>query len=261
VRLGKQVVNWGESMYFANIAAAQGPSDAAKAASPGAEVKEILLPEDQISASLEVSPKLSLLGHYQFGFHETLLPAPGMYTSTSNALGPAPPAWVSTTVRPAGVRRGTDIRPSSSGQWGIGGRYRVTDETEVGLYYLNYNDRTPSLVVNMNGAIPTGYQVRYFDDIKMLGTTVSTTFGKFSAFGEASYRKGTPVLNGNGVAVRGDVVQGNVGGIFNIGRTGIADDMSLAAEISGSRVISVADGSSTDNLSFKTRNSWWPVRR
>jgi hypothetical protein len=107
----------------------------------------------------------------------------------------------------------------------------------------------------MNGAIPTGYQVRYFDDIKMLGTTVSTTFGKFSAFGEASYRKGTPVLNGNGVAVRGDVVQGNVGGIFNIGRTGIADDMSLAAEISGSRVISVADGSSTDNLSFKTRNS------
>ena len=51
------------------------------------------------------------------------------------------------------------------------------------------------------------------------------------------------------------MVQGNVGGIFNIGRTGIADDMSLAAEISGSRVISVADGSSTDNLSFKTRNS------
>ena len=256
VRLGKQVVNWGESMYFANIAAAQGPSDAAKAASPGAEVKEILLPEDQISASLEVSPKLSLLGHYQFGFHETLLPAPGMYTSTSNALGPGASClgvYNGATCR--GLRRGNDIRPSSSGQGGIGGRYRVTDETEVGLYYLNYNDRTPSLVVNMNGAIPTGYQVRYFDDIKMLGTTVSTTFGKFSAFGEASYRKGTPVLNGNGVAVRGDVVQGNVGGIFNIGRTGIADDMSLAAEISGSRVISVADGSSTDNLSFKTRNS------
>jgi hypothetical protein len=95
------------------------------------------------SASLEVSPKLSLLGHYQFGFHETLLPAPGMYTSTSNALGPgASRLGVYNGATCRGLRRGNDIRPSSSGQWGIG-RYRVTDETEVGLYYLNYNDRTP----------------------------------------------------------------------------------------------------------------------
>ena len=63
------------------------------------------------------------------------------------------------------------------------------------------------------------------------------------------------VVLGSGVAVRGDVVQGNVGGIFNIGRTAIADDMSLLAEVSGSRVMSVADGSSVDNLNFKTRNS------
>ncbi|MEG0147899.1 MAG: DUF1302 family protein [Comamonas sp.] len=256
VRVGKQVVNWGESLFFANIAAAQGPSDGAKAASPGAEIKEILLPEDQISASLELSPRLSLLGHYQFGFHETLVPAPGMYTSTSNALGPgASCLGVYNGGVCRGLARGNDIRPSSTGQWGFGGRYRVTEETEVGLYYLNYNDRTPSLVVNMQGAVPTGYQVRYFDDIKMLGTTVSTTFGKFSAFGEASYRKGAAVLNGNGVAVRGDMVQGNMGGIFNIGRTSIADDMSLAAEISGSRVMSVDDGSSVDRLQFKTRNS------
>lgn len=250
VRVGKQVVNWGESMFFANIASAQGPSDAAKAASPGAEVKEILLPEDQISASLELTPKLSLLAHYQFGFHETLLPAVGMYTSTSNLLGPG--ANCGARVGAACfLNRGKDIRPSSSGQWGVGGRYRVTDETEVGVYYLDYNDRTPSVVVNPDRT----YQVRYFDDVKMLGTTVSTTFGKFSAFGEASYRKGTAVLNGSGVAVRGNVVQGNMGGIYNIGRTGIADDMSLAAELSGSRVLSVADGSSVDNLSFKTRNS------
>ena len=250
VRVGKQVVNWGESMYFANIAGAQGPSDAAKAASPGAEIKEILLPEDQISASLEVSPKLSLLAHYQFGFHETLLPAVGMYTSTSNLLGPG----ANCGARVMGncyLPRGADIRPSSTGQWGIGGRYRVTDETEVGLYYLDYNDRSPNIVVNPNRT----YQVKYFDDIKMLGTTVSTTFGKFSAFGEASYRKGAAVLVGaSSTAVRGDVVQGNVGGIFNIGRTSIADDMSLAAEVSGSRVMSVDQGS-TDDLAFKTRNS------
>ncbi|MEG2045524.1 MAG: DUF1302 family protein [Comamonas sp.] len=250
VRLGKQVVNWGESMFFANIASAQGPSDGAKAASPGAEVKEILLPEDQISASLELTPNLSLLAHYQFGFHETLLPAVGMYTSTSNLLGPGANCGFRAGAA-CFLNRGSDIRPSSTGQWGIGSRYRVTSETEVGVYYLDYNDRSPNIVVNGNGT----YQVRYFDDIKMLGTTVSTTFGKFSAFGEASYRKGAAVLVGAAsTAVRGNVVQGNMGGIYNIGRTAFADDMSLAAEISGSRVLSVEQGS-VDNLAFKTRNS------
>ena len=252
VRLGKQVVNWGESMYFANIAGAQGPSDAAKAASPGAEIKEILLPEDQISASLEVSPKLSLLAHYQFGFHETLLPAVGMYTSTANVVGPGTrcaAALPGGYCPPAYAYKG-DIRPSSSGQFGIGGRYRVTDETEVGLYYLSYNDRSPSVIFGADG----GYRIKYFDDIKMLASTVSTTFGMFSAFGEASYRKGTPVsVDGVGVT-RANVVQGNVGGIFNIGRTGFADDVSLVAEISGARVLSVDQGS-TDALSNKTRNS------
>lgn len=249
VRLGRQVVNWGESMYFANIASAQGPSDGAKAASPGAEVKEILLPEDQISASIEVTPNWSLLAHYQFNYHETLVPAAGMYTSTSNAVGPG----ATCAYRVGGacyVSRGNDIRPRNSGQWGIGTRYRVTSETEVGLYYLDYKDRSPSVV--MNGGT---YNIRYFDGIKMLGTTVSTTFGKFSAFGEASLRKGTPVLMGAAAApVRANVVQGNVGGIFNIGRTSFADDVSLATEISGSRVMSVEEGS-IDNLNFRTRNS------
>ena len=248
VRVGKQVVNWGESMYFANIAGAQGPSDAAKSASPGAEIKEILLPEDQISASLEVSPKLSLLAHYQFGFHETLLPAVGMYTSTANAVGPGTTCAYNVGAACYSKYRG-DIRPSSSGQFGIGGRYRVTDETEVGLYYLNYNDRSPSVISSADG-----YRIKYFDDIKMLASTVSTTFGKFSAFGEASLRDGTPVsVTGTGV-VRAKVAQGNVGGIFNIGRTGFADAVSLAAEISGARVISVEQGN-IDNLANKTRNS------
>lgn len=238
VRLGRQVVNWGESMYFANIAAAQGPSDAAKSASPGAEIKEVLLPEDQISASLELTPNLSLLAHYQFGFHETLLPAVGMYTSTTDLLGPG-----------AFTHRG-EIMPSKSGQWGIGARYRVTNETEVGVYYLDYKDRSPNLVVT-----DQGLKVRYFDDIQMLGSTLSTTFGKFSLFGEASYRKGTPALMGAyATPVRSDVVQANLGGIYNIGRTGFADDVSLAAEVSGSRVMSVEKGNVSD-LNFQTRNS------
>lgn len=248
VRLGRQVVNWGESMFFANIASAQGPSDAAKAASPGAEIKEVLLPEDQISASIELTPNLSLLGLYQFGFHETLLPAVGMYTSTTNLLGPG--AACGNTGPVCFLPYLGDIRPSDAGQWGLGMRYRVTNETEVGLYYLDYKDRSPNIVM-----VDGGYKVRYFDDVKMLGTTLSTTFGKFSLFTEASYRKGTPALLGLAATpVRSNVVQANVGGIYNIGRTGFADDVSLVTEVSGSRVMSIEQGDIRD-LTFQTRNS------
>ncbi|WP_423381195.1 DUF1302 domain-containing protein [Burkholderia sp. LMG 32019] len=49
VKVGDQVVAWGESLFFPNIAGAQGPSDATKSYMAGAEVKDILLPVPQIS--------------------------------------------------------------------------------------------------------------------------------------------------------------------------------------------------------------------
>ena len=87
VRLGKQVMNWGESMFFANIAGA-GPQRCGQGGiawcgnqgNPAARRPDLGIAGGQ--------PKLSLLAHYQFGFHETLLPAVGMYTSTTNLIGP-----------------------------------------------------------------------------------------------------------------------------------------------------------------------------
>ena len=87
-RLGRQVVNWGEALFFPSIGLAQGPSDGTKAVVPGTEVKEILLPEDQVSLSFEATPDWSLLAHWQFQFQETLSPAPGSYFNTSDSVGP-----------------------------------------------------------------------------------------------------------------------------------------------------------------------------
>ena len=253
VRVGRHVVNWGESSFFANISAAQGPFDGTKSGIPGTEVKEAILPEDQISGSLELTPELTLLGHAQFGFHETIAPGVGSFLSTSDVTGPGSSCLGPYTATGVcrGVNKGNDIRPGKTGQWGIGSRYRVTNETEVGLYYLNYNDRTPMVAVKPDYS---AYQIRYFDDIKLLGTTVSTSFGKVSAYGEFTYRKGAPALVGAAsTAVRANIMQGNIGGFYNIGRTPMADDMQFLAELSAVRINSV-DGYSTNDLSFKTRN-------
>lgn len=260
LRVGRQVVNWGEATFFANISGAQGPFDGAKSDIPGTEVKEAILPEDQVSAALQLSPAFTLLGHWQFGFHETILPAVGSFLSTDDVLGPGGSCMGVYNMAGAchGLPRIRDQRPKKTGQWGIGGRYRVTSATEAGLYYLNYNDRTPSLVFAPDFS---SYKVRYFDNIKMLAGTVSTTFGKISGYGELSYRQGTPVMVGmradpeTPVFMRGNVTQLNVGGFYNVGRTPLASDMQILAELSAVKVNSIKGGYGFDELFFKTRDS------
>lgn len=262
VRVGRQVVNWGEATYFANLSGAQGPFDGSKSDIPGTEVKEAILPEDQVSVALDVNANWSLLGHWQFGFHETILPAVGSYQSNEDLIGPGGSCMGSYTYdgscNPAFgfVPRIADLRPSKTGQWGIGTRYRLSHETEVGLYYLNYHDRSPAMLIANDYS---HYRVRYFDDIKMLASTISTSFGKVSAYGEISYRQGTPVMVAQGELpsyVRGDVTQLNIGGFYNIGRTAWADDMQLLAEVAAVKVNSISDKSySFDDLFFGSRNS------
>lgn len=273
VRVGRHVVNWGEANFFPNIALAQGPFDGTKTGIPGTETKDSVLPEDQVSVSVAVTPRWTLLGQWQFGFHETLAPAPGSYLNSSDGVGPGGnclgPYSTIPAVAAAGFGgfsgcsfgvRGADITPGKTGQWGVGTRYRVTSETELGLYYLNYSDRTPLPEINAftpGTAIPAAlqpsfggikqigngsYRVRYFDNVKLVGATASTVLGTVAVTGELSYKQGAPVLVNTVVdpatratipnPTRANIVQANVGAFANIGRTSMWDSLSLFGELS-----------------------------
>jgi hypothetical protein len=252
VRVGRHVVNWGEAVFFANIAQAQGPFDGTKLGIPGTETKDAVLPEDQISASIAVTPRWTLLGQAQFGFHPTLAPAPGSFLNSSDGVGPG-----GICLQPyVGNRcsfglRGNDILPSKTGQWGIGSRYRVTEQTEAGLYYLNYNDRTPLPITSL---ATSSYQVRYFDKIKLVGGTVSTTLvNNTTGYGELTYRDGVPILIGAlGTPTRAKATQLNLGTFTNFGRTPFADSVSLLGEISAVKY-SGYDGPES-GLTFKSNS-------
>lgn len=234
VRLGRQAVNWGEAVFFPNIAQAQGPFDGTKTGVAGTETKDSILPEDQLVASIEVTPRWTLLGQAQFGFHPTIAPAPGSFMNSSDGVGPGG-SCIGVYAGPTcfGAKRGADITPGKTGQWGIGTRYRVTDTTEAGLYYLNYNDRTPLPIIKFTSATSGNYQVRYFDDVKLLGGTVSTTFGPASGYAELTHRKGVPLLMGAlGTPERANATQLNLGTFYNAGRTPIAVATQLLAEVS-----------------------------
>lgn len=146
------------------------------------------------------------------------------------------------------IPRGPDEKPSARNQWGIGARFRVLGDTELGLYYLHYNDMNPSVVTTY---FPTlQYQQTYFDNIKLTGASFSTQVGPVNVAGEVSYRQGAAVLVNTATgpqSTRANVLQTNLSGIYSIGPSFLANSQSLIGELTyvhaGS--ISELDGSTT----------------
>ncbi|PPE75699.1 hypothetical protein C3942_02060 [Solimonas fluminis] len=88
LRLGRHIAAWGESLFFSGIALAQSPADATKANVPGADVKSILLPVNQVSMQLALTPELTLLGQYKLEYKSTELNPVGEYFSVADVVGP-----------------------------------------------------------------------------------------------------------------------------------------------------------------------------
>ncbi len=227
VKVGSHVVSWGESLFFPNISMAQGPLDGSKANVPGTEIKEIMLPEEQISFSWQLSPTTTLLGHYQWDWHETIIDAPGSYLSRSDIVGPGgyclgdyvgdgnknyvaadcilPPDGkipeTGNTFTTKGGYFGGDIKPKKNGSAGIGLRQRISDETELGFYYLRYHERVPLPLITYQGPvalqrIPITWERLYQPNIHLTGASFTTSLGEYVVGGEIAHRRGAPVLAG-----------------------------------------------------------------
>ncbi len=177
LRIGKQVVAWGEALFFSGISTAQAPADASKAFIPGIEIKDILLPSNQVSLRMGLTEDLSLLGYYKLQYKATELSPVGDFLSTTDAVGPgaefiylAVNPFYSLAPLPAPLNiplgqlvpgtpkvwtasRGPDLKPSNWGQFGVGLNYQLTPQTSFSGYYLRYTDTAPMVRLN------EGYQV------------------------------------------------------------------------------------------------------
>lgn len=83
IRLGQQVVNWGESTLISHGINVN-PVDIDRLKAPGAELKEAFIPVGMLWASLGINENITLEGFYQYQWHETRLPAAGSYFSTND---------------------------------------------------------------------------------------------------------------------------------------------------------------------------------
>ena len=87
-RLGRHVLNWGESTFIPNGINAINPFDVSKLRLPGSELREALLPVGLASISVAPTDTLSVEGFYQLDWEETEIDAVGSYFSVTDYAGP-----------------------------------------------------------------------------------------------------------------------------------------------------------------------------
>ena len=285
VKAGRHIESWGESLYYPGVNGVQNPSDAVKAAQPGVEVKEVLLPVGQFSASYRINPQITLGGYVQYEWKGTELPPVGSFLSTSDVIGPGREfLYMGANKVPY---LGTD-EPRDSGQWGAQVRYRPITDLEVSLFHVVYHDKNPATALVGWDPIPAGpgglaykangNRVKYFEDIKLTGISATTKLGEYQLGAEWSYRDGAPVMVNTGLGpvpakgkgqqfqlsamrILGDrpwASQTTLTGEFVTVRADHADETSAAPNLEGVGLLPslVPSVQPSDQYTYKTATAW-----
>ncbi|WP_166365413.1 DUF1302 domain-containing protein [Pseudomonas akapageensis] len=243
VRAGKQVVSWGESTFIGNSINSINPIDVSAFRRPGAEIKEGLIPVNMLYLSQGLTDALSVEAFYQLEWDKTVVDNCGTFFANdvvaagcnanydvgNPAIAPLQPIAAAFgqgfQVTPEGVvvQRAADRNARDSGQWGTALRW-MGDETEYGLYFMNYHSRgpvvstktaglatigqIPRIIAAANARVPGSgaglaqstmlgngqYYLEFPEDIRLYGASFSTTLSTGTAWsGELSYRPNAPV--------------------------------------------------------------------
>ncbi len=83
-RLGNQVFNWGEGLFYRGGINTTNPVDAAKFRLPGSELKEVLVPVEALSFNVGLTDNLSMETFYQFNWKESAIDPVGTYFSETD---------------------------------------------------------------------------------------------------------------------------------------------------------------------------------
>jgi hypothetical protein len=227
VRLGNQVVNWGESVFIQGVNQIN-PIDVPAARRAGAELKEILLPVWMAYANWGLSFG-SIEAFYQLQWNNTSVDGCGQYFTQSGTQISADPGRCDSITVVGGVNgnplpgtsgplvpqlgsqvflqaNGTYVpaikgrEPSDSGQFGLAFRFPVDKiDTEIGLYAMNIHNRLP-ISSSRVGTTPADLQrinpVAYgaLAGLGLVGTDAWGGWWKSSAASTTLFRSLMPIL-------------------------------------------------------------------
>lgn len=175
VRVGRQAINWGESLYFAGGINATNALDLQRLSTPGTQIKEVMLTAPMLSVAAGLGKGFNLELYYQQGWNKSYLPPVGSYWSTTSSLGVG--------NRQYGV---SSEGAKDNGQWGVSLRWQPDNiPLNMGLYALTYHDKIPQLMVDQtmftqNWVFP--------ENRKLYGASINFPVGDLAIGSELSYR-------------------------------------------------------------------------
>lgn len=179
LRLGKQVVSWGESTFILNGINVLNPVNVSRLRIPGSELKEGLVPTNMLWASQEITDNVSAEVVWMLDWKKTQIDPRGSYFSSNDflsddgrnvfigfgrrkdlstpATNPVPPltpvvggiaAALAGPFDPAAAvwaPRAADRDARDDGQYGLALRafFPELNNSEVGVYHAKYHSRTP----------------------------------------------------------------------------------------------------------------------
>jgi Protein of unknown function (DUF1302) len=176
LRLGRQVVDWGESTFIPGGLNQVDYFDVTALQVPGAELKQALLPDESAVFNVQLTKNFSTQLLYLFDWHEDIIEPDGSYFSTNDVAGAGGTKVVlgfgaisdqGVNFTPLGgslisnfqqIPRLPDDRPSESGQFGVKFKWYLpnfSQGTELGFYFLNYTSRLP--VVSVQTGTQAGF--------------------------------------------------------------------------------------------------------
>ena len=175
VRIGRQVISWGESTFIPNGINIINPVDLSKIRIPGSELKEAFIPTNAVWASQELTKSATVEAFYLLNHDKVRLDPRGSYFSNndfasddstqvfltfgrrrdqhfplSNPIGAlptsaAPPRPVGPFDRPHGLARAPRRDPSDDGQYGA--HYVTSRTTNARVRLLSHQYHSSSVLL------------------------------------------------------------------------------------------------------------------
>jgi hypothetical protein len=176
VRVGNQVISWGESLFLPGGINSTNAIDVMRLSQPGTQLKEVFLPAPIVSVASGLGQGLNLEAYVQARWNGNYLPPTGSYWSVANGLGTGHDAY--------GL---VEMKPKNEGQWGVALRWQPEGtQLNLGAYAMNYHDKAPNFSINAGGPGVVGW--RYAEDRQLLGLSANFPVGDWAIGTELSYR-------------------------------------------------------------------------
>jgi hypothetical protein len=224
VKVGRQTLLWGQSLFFTGngIAAGQAPVDIIKANSlPNAEAQQVFLPVGQVVVTYQPNQIVTLQAYYQFEWQHYTFEGAGSYFSSSDIFDKGGQRLI---VGPdLYLYRVKDLTPPiDNGQFGASVQFTLGNY-DLGFYGLRFDAKIPEIY--SSAPQPTAgpgnvgsYYLVYPRDIQLYGSSLSTTVGPVNVGGEISGRRNMPLVSG-AAGVAQYPGSANAGALYAVGST------------------------------------------